>query len=215
MPTLVQFHYSDARWRALEEIVERAGGVAARDRFRTQRNAFEKMLTGWKWRLEHWNGRTFARDDIATYKRIEKAARDLNAGLAELGFPAIFTGSDIVWKNLATTDDNPDENKVRFAGFTAALDHIAARAAMMASEQRRKRTLMRDRFFGDLGEFWRVELGLRITASIKSPFVRFVEDASSEGVYQFGNDDTARDVILNVVRSWPRGSMCKNRGEET
>ncbi len=214
MTTPIQFHYSDAQWQALEEIVEYAGGVGARDRFHTQRNAFEKMFTGWKWRLEHWDGRTFGRDDIATYKRIEKAARDLNSGLAELGFPAIFIGNDIVWKNLAATDENPDENKVRFAGFTAALDHIAARAAVMASEQGRKRTLMRDRFFRSLGEFWRVELGLRITASVKSPFVRFVETAS-KNVYRFRRAHTARDAILNVVRSWPRRSVCKNRDEET
>ncbi len=45
------FGYPDEQWRRMEEIVERAGGEVARDKFAGQRRDFEKMAGGWKGRI--------------------------------------------------------------------------------------------------------------------------------------------------------------------
>lgn len=214
------FRYNDARWRRLEEIVERAGGADTRDKFNAERLAFESLVRGWQSRMGKWNGFAFGKDkDGDRFEAVEKAARELKAALDDLNFPTVFADNDLVWKRLDGTEENwkaeKERNWQRYRKFLDALNHIRMRSSALKTKPRRKQArLARDKFFRDLGHVWRVELGLRITASVKSPFVAFVE-AASKGVYRFGNDDTARDEILNVVRSWPRGSECKNRGEET
>ena len=84
------FRYADAQWRRLGEIVERAGGAVVRDKLNAQRVAFEKMVGGWKGRIERWDGRTFGHDDSAAYERIEQAARELGAAFARAEFPGNF-----------------------------------------------------------------------------------------------------------------------------
>jgi hypothetical protein len=216
------FSYSDEQWRQLEKIVEGAGGAVALDKFNARRAAFENMAGKWKDRISKWNGRNFGHDQTDLYKGVEESARELSAALAKLNFPAFFIGNDLVWKasdftkenSLAVSEAESKANWQRYGAFCKALEHVAARAARMATPKRRQTRLARDRFFRALGERWRVELDLRITASTKSPFVSFIE-AASKGVYQFGKDHTARDEILNVIRSWPRRSECKNRDEKT
>lgn len=192
------FRYPDERWRRMEEIVQRAGGDVARDRFNTQRATVEKMAGGWKDRIETWNGYNFGQADAPTYQRIERAAHELNAALAELGFPALFIRNDLVWKHLAETH----ENQARFANFGQAIEHVAAYAERMAAPRRKQARLPRDMFIADLGRVWRVELGLRISASAASRFAKFVE-AASEGVCELP-DKKPRVTISGVIRKWPR-----------
>jgi hypothetical protein len=215
------FRYSDEQWARMRSIVERAGGDAARDKFNARRAAFEKMAGEWKDRISKWNGRNFGHDVTDLYKGVAEAARELSAALAKLNFPASFIGIDLVWKasdftkenSLAVFEAELKANWQRYHGFCQALEHVAARAARRAAPKRRRIRLARDRFFRALGERW-LELDLRTTASTKSPFISFIEVAS-KGVYQFGKDHTARDEILNVIRSWPRRSECKNRDKKT
>src|ERR1700722_19737154 len=123
-----RFVYGDEQWMRMRAIVERSGGDVARDKFDAQRVIFEKMVEEWKWKIENWDGRTWGQDDGPIHRRIERAAGKLNEGLTELGLPAIFLGHDLVWKALAETS----ENQRRYSEFCAALEHIRARAKLMA-----------------------------------------------------------------------------------
>ena len=102
----------------------------------------------------------------------------------------------------------------RFANFRKALEHVAKRAAWVTRPEKKQALLARDRFFKDLGRVWGGELDLRITTGVEALFVRFVETAS-EGVYRFRNVETARDAIVNSMRSWTRRPGCKNPDEKT
>jgi hypothetical protein len=218
------FRYSDEQWARMQAIVERAGGDAARDKFDAQRVAFESIAHGWKRQMGKWNGFVF-RDDkhgdnSDRFERIATAARELKAGLEEFASPAFFWGHDLLWKRLDGTETDweaeKDENWQRYRKFLGALSHLQMRGAELAAQGKplRKRVrFARNLFIGHLGEYWRTQLGLHITASVKSPFVRFVE-AAAEGVYKFKSPDAARDKILNVVRGWGR-PVCKNRGKES
>jgi hypothetical protein len=234
MTPLVQFHYSAPQWQALEEIVERAGGNAARGKFNAQRAGFEKTVGGWKERLEHWNGRALSVADADAYKRLGRRARELNAVFGELAeaatndrlpFPAILTGHDLVWKGPAETNlighdlewkglAETNENQERFAKFREALEHVAKRADEVTEPKPKQALLARNTFFQDLGHVWGDELGLRVTTGVEALFVRFVE-AASEGVYRSRKVETARDAIVNSMRSWPRRPRCKNPDEKT
>ena len=55
--------YSDQQWGAIGALVERAGGVDARDKFDAERDKFEKMAGGWRKRIASWNGSTLRRDE--------------------------------------------------------------------------------------------------------------------------------------------------------
>ena len=208
----------------MQAIVEHAGGDAARDKFDAQREAFERMASGWKRQMGKWNGFVFCDDKDGDYsdqfERIATAARELKAALEEFASPAFFWGHDLLWKRLDGTETDweaeKEENWQRYRKFLGALGHLQMRGADLAAQGKplRKRVrFARNRFIGDLGERWRTQLGLRITASVKSPFVRFVEVAA-EGIYEFESPDTARDKILNVVRGWGR-PVCKNRDKES
>jgi hypothetical protein len=202
--TADSFRYSDEQWQRMEAIVERAGKAVARNKFNAQRAAFENTAGGWKDRRERWSGRTLSDADAFAYARLEQAARELNAVFDQLSatgrlpFPAILVGCDLVWKGLAETRENDE----RFAAFRKALDHIAKRAAQVTRPERRRPLLARNRFFGELGRVWRVELGLEIKASATSRFVKFVATASEE-VCDFPGE-TPLDTISNVIRKWPR-----------
>jgi hypothetical protein len=200
------FRYSDAQWRKLEGIVARAGRADAWQKFNAQRPDFERMVGGWKVRIANWNGYTWGTADTSKYKRVEQAAGELKAALADLTFPPVFAGNDVLWKRLDGTEENWEaetkENPRRFDAFNEALDHIRLRAALMASPRQKQARYARDRFFGDLGRVWRVELGLPIKASGTSRFVSFVE-AASEGVCSLSVTAT-RNMISSVVRKWPR-----------
>ena len=218
----------------MEAIVERAGGDGARDKFNAQRAGFEKTVGGWKERLEHWNGRALSAADADAYERVGRRARDLNAVLGELAeaatndrlpFPAILAGHDLVWKGPAETIlvghdlvlkglAEVNENQERFAKFREALEHVAKRAERVTRPEPKQALLARNRFFQDLGHVWGDELGLRVTTGVEALFVRFVE-AASEGVYRFRKVETARDAIVNSMRSWPRRPGCKNPDEKT
>ena len=192
------FRYSDEQWRRLEAIVERAGGVVARDKFNAQRDAFEKMVSGWQGRIARWDGHTWGQDQTGKYKRIERAAGELNAALADLGIPAIFVGHELVWKGLAETGEN---DRQRYSCFCAALEHIRARAERMAAPKRKRSVYARNRFFVDLWRVWRGELDLRVSPSALSPIVEFIATAA-EGVLP--EKHRALDTISNVIRKGPR-----------
>ncbi len=135
------------------------------------------------------------RDDSASFKRIERAARELDAALEELGFPALFIGIDLIWERLADTEENEES----FARFRQALDHLATRAAERARPLRREVNLARDLFFLKLCQVWS-ELGLKVSTSATSRFVKFVEIAS-EGVCKLP-DKNAGATISGVIRKW-------------
>jgi hypothetical protein len=189
--------YSDEQWQRLEAIVERAGGVAARAKFNAQRDAFEKMVSGWQGKIANWDGHTWGHDETGKYKRIERAAGELNAALAELGLPAIFVGHELVWKGLAETH----ENQRRYSDFCAALEHIRSRAELRAAPKRRRSGYARDRFFVDLWRVWRGELGLAVSSSALSPVVEFIATAA-EGIVP--EKYRTSDMISNVIRKGPR-----------
>jgi hypothetical protein len=193
------FTYSDARWARMGEIVERAGGATARDKFNAQRAVFEKMVAGWRQRLANWNGYTWGPDDTGKYERIERAAGELNAALADLGFPAIFVGHGLVWKGLAETH----ENEQRYSDLCAALEHIRARAAKLkAAKPTRKRIrYARDRLFVDLWRVWRGDLDLVVSPDSLSPVVEFIATAA-EGIVP--EENRTLDMISNVIRKGPR-----------
>ncbi len=222
------FRYSDQQWEQLKDIVKGAGGVVARDKFNALRSDFEKMIKGWNDRILKWNGRNFGHDETHLYRRIEHAARELKAALADLNFPAIFVGNELVWKGLAEMPlaeamalssvpahladavafggkafSDTRENEERFATFCKALEHVAGRAAHMAKPQRKQDRLMRDRFFVALWQVWVGELGLPVSSKTHlSPLVAFIE-AAAEGVDVFPKEDTAAYTISNVIRKWP------------
>lgn len=193
------FTYSDARWARMGEIVERAGGATARDKFNAQRAVFEKMVAGWQQQLTDWNGCTWGHDETGKYERIEHAAGELNAALADLGFPAIFVGHGLVWKGLAETH----ENEQRYSDFCAALEHIRARAAKLkAAKPTRKRIrYARDRLFVDLWRVWRGDLDLVVSPDALSPVVEFIATAAKGIVPE---DNRTLDIISNVIRKGPR-----------
>lgn len=233
-PKAEPFAYSDEQWLRMEAIVQRAGGDAARDKFNAQRAVFETMAGGWKVRHGHWSGRGLSAADADAYKRIGRAACELIAvfdQLAEaatndrLPFPAILAGHDLVWKGPGETNligrdlvrKGPAEtkrNRKRFAKFCQALEHVAKRADEVTEPKPKRALLARDMFFVDLGRVWRDELGLRITTGVQALFVRFVE-AASQGVYRFRKVETARDAIVNSMRTWPRRPGYKNPEEKT
>jgi hypothetical protein len=192
------FRYPNEQWRRMEDIVQRAGGAGARTKFNAERASFEKMAGAWKGRIQRWDGRTLGYDYAGAYRRVEQAASELGAALRELNFPAIFIGCDLTWKPLAETQ----ENEERLRHFLNAVEHVHARAAQMAEPKRKQIHLVRDRFFGELGRVWRVELGLPISASAASRFAQYVEVAS-EGVCKLP-DKKARVTISGVIRKWPR-----------
>jgi hypothetical protein len=188
--------YSPEQWRKLEAIVERAGGTGARDQFndRLRRSLFESMARGWKNRMDKWNGHNFGRDEAALHRHVEETARALKDALKALHFPA-----HLIWKADADVRENE-----RYAHFLATIEQVESRAGARASPRRKHARFARDRFIRDVGEAWR-ELGLRISNSPTSRFVKFVEIAS-EGVCDFPYD-AARGTISNVVRKWPRRAL--------
>ena len=196
-PKGIDFAYSDKQWRRLEEIVESAGGAVARDKFKAQRAAFEKVVGGWRERLPLWNGFTFGRaflwggrTDDETYKRIESAACELHAALVELGFPSRFAGNLLSWVDLPATQE----------AFLTTLEHIRAKAAMKTKRGRKRSFYARERFLIDLASEWR-GLGLEITMGDFSPFVAFAALAS-EGVVNFRDENAARTAILHTIWKW-------------
>jgi hypothetical protein len=199
------FVYSDEQWAGMRAIVERAGNVAARDKFDAQRTIFEKMVGRGKWRIENWDGQTLGQDAGAIYRRIKSAARKLNEALAELNHPAIFIGHELVWKALAETS----ENQRRYSEFCAALEHVGARAALIEKKPRKRDRLMREWFVRDLAEVWRDELGLKITAGTKSLFVKFVVAACASVC------SLKAQTVVNIMQAWPRRQGRKNDGEKS
>jgi hypothetical protein len=201
------FRYPDDQWERLEAIVQGAGGDDARDKFTEKRDHFERMVGGWKVRLDNWNGYTWGADESGKYKRVELAASELKAALDDLKFPAIFAGDDLLWKPLDGTEENwkaeKDENPKRFEAFRKALDGIRMRTALMAAPRRKRKMYARDRFFIDLWRVWRAELDLAVSSSHFSSVVEFVATAA-EGVYVFQNEETALETISNVIRKGPR-----------
>jgi hypothetical protein len=191
------FKYSDEQWRRLQAIVQSAGGAIARDKLHAQRDVFEKMVSGWQERLANWDGHTWGHDETSKYHRIERAAGELNAALADLGFPAIFTGDGLIWKRLAETN----ENQRRYSEFCAALEHIRARAKLMAAPKRKRILHARDRFFVDLWRVWRGELDLAVSSDALSPVVDFIATAA-EGIVP--EENRTLDMISNVIRKGPR-----------
>lgn len=208
------FAYSEEQWAGVEAIVSRAGGSDARNKLNAQRASLERMAAGWKERHKRRNGPAA---EAAAYERVGRLARKLIGAFDKLSktatddrlpFPAVLTGCGLVWESLA----EPNENQARFANFLDALDHVARRAERVARLRPGRRLLSRDIYFADLGRVWRADLDLRIATGTKALFVQFVE-AASKGVYQFPNDETAADTIVNSMRSWPRRPGCKNAAE--
>jgi hypothetical protein len=194
-----KFKYPDEQWRRLERIVESAGGAIARDKFNAQRDAVEKMAGGWQERILQWDGFTWGdHDDDETYQSIESSAGELHAALVKLGFPALFSGNDLVWEHLGETE----ENRQRYDAFLMALGHLRARAALMAKPRRKQARLARDRFFVDLWRVWSGELRLRRGSSTTSRMVQFIKVAS-EGVCD-PRDEPTLAMISNTIRKWPR-----------
>jgi hypothetical protein len=196
-PTPAEFVYGDEQWMRMRAIVERAGGVVARDKFDAQRTILEKTVEGWKWKIGNWDGRTLGQDDSAIYRRVESAARELNGALAALTFPAIFIGHDLVWKSLAETY----ENERRYSDFCAALEHIRARAAKLMAPKRKRILYARDRLFVDLWRVWRGGLDLAVSSDSLSPVVEFIATAA-EGIVP--EENRTLDMISNVIRKGPR-----------
>lgn len=170
-----------------------------------------------------WNGFEFGIEgeisDTKRFERISAAARELGAALDDLNLPAIFQGNDLIWKRLDGTEANweaeRNENWRRYREFCSAIAHVRERAASHAEPAMKRKTThyARNMFFVALGENWREELGLRITAGTEALFVQFVE-AASKGVYSFKNAETAREAIVNSMRDWPRRRGCKNDDEK-
>lgn len=191
------FAYSDEQWVRMEAIVQSAGGAIARDKFNAQRDVFEKMVSGWQERLANWDGHTWGHDETSKYQRIERAAGELNAALADLGFPATFTGDGLIWKSLAETN----ENQRRYSDFCAALEHICARAKLMAAPKRKRSLYARDRFFVDLWRVWRGGLDLAVSSDALSSIVEFIATAAEDIVPE---ENKTLDMISNVIRKGPR-----------
>ncbi len=190
------FAYDREQWARLEAIVQSAGGAIARDKFNAQRDVFEKMVSGWQEQLANWDGHTWGHDETSKYQRIERAAGELNAALADLGFPAIFTGDGLIWKSLAETN----ENQRRCSEFCAALEHIRARAKLVAARKRKRTSYARNRLFVDVWRVWRGELGLAVSSSALSPVVEFIATAA-EGIVP--KKYRTLDIISNLIRKGP------------
>jgi hypothetical protein len=206
MKTAVSFHYDDAQWRQLEEIVQRAGG--AREKFKAQRTAFEKMVHGQKRLIGKWNGRTFGENNFsALMAGAGVAARDLKEALTGLNFPVIFGGNDLLWRRLDGTEDNlpaeTEENWRRYRSFCNALEHVRARAAEhKTTPVRYHENGARDMFFAALSKVWRDDIGLPIRASAESYFAQFIEKAC-QGVCDLPHA-TAPQTISGVIRKWQK-----------
>jgi hypothetical protein len=185
------FRYSNEQWRALEEVVARAGGDEAREKFTAGRARVERTVGGYKDRLTTWDGLSYGsgEDDQKKHERIERAARELGAALDAYGS----------WIALA---DNADE-LLRLRGD---LSRVALRAGKMAATGRKSQNLMRDRFFLALMRTWEAELALHIGKNIDAPIVAFIK-AASEGVLtkKPGKETISEEIISNVVRRWKGG----------
>jgi hypothetical protein len=108
----------------------------------------------------------------------------------------IFLGHDLVWKALAETG----ENQRRYAEFCAALEHIRARAKLMAARKRKRTSYARNRLFVDVWRVWRGELGLAVSSSALSPVVEFIATAA-EGIVP--KKYRTLDIISNLIRKGP------------
>jgi hypothetical protein len=178
------FRYSDDQWLALEEIVARAGGSGAREKFAAGRARFEKTAGGYKDRLATWNGLSYGGGDSdrKKYEQIERAARELAAALDDFGS----------WITLA---DNADE----LLHLREGLSRVAPRAGKTAATGRKSQNLMRDRFFLALARSWHSDLGLHIGVNVNSPLNDFIE-AASKGILDLAPTENIKDIISNVVR---------------
>ena len=139
---------------------------------------------------------TWGHDETGKYERIERVAGELNEALVELGLPAIFTGHDLVWKGLTETH----ENQRRYSEFCMALEHIRARAKLMAARKRKRTSYARNRLFVDVWRVWRGELGLAVSSSALSPVVEFIATAA-EGIVP--KKHRTLDIISNLIRKGP------------
>ena len=97
------FRYDDDHWQRLAVIIARAdawagAGGAAREKFTARREWLEEHAGRWKARIATWDGHSCAAAQTAKYRRIEQAARELAAAMADAPFPPIFSGDDLVWR---------------------------------------------------------------------------------------------------------------------
>jgi hypothetical protein len=130
------FKYPDEQWRRMEEVVERAGGPAAKEKFTAGRATFEEEVAVWRQRIAHWNGYTWDPGRPPKYRRVKKAAVELKAALDDLNLP------DLLWKtpeprgeatvtkgNLEEADRAKTPHEI-----LRAEEHIRRRVAMMEED---------------------------------------------------------------------------------
>ena len=184
------FGYPDEQWRALEEIVGRAGGDEAREKFAAGQVRFEKMVGGYKRRIPIWNGKSCGdgNKNREKFERIAAAAR-------ELGLALDHHGSYI---GLAKDVD-------QLLRLREVLSSVATNAGMMAAKSRKSKNLMRNRLFSSLASYWRNDLGLDLATADGSHLVQFIETATT-GVWNAptkesqSDDWLRRDIISKVLK---------------
>ena len=134
--------YSSEQLRKLEDIVERAGGTVACDRFNAERDRFASIIRGWKGRIGEWSGHDFGRDETELHRNVEDAARAFRDALTRLHFPA-----HLIWNARADVH----ENEQQYADFLATIERVQAQAHARAEPRRKDMRFARDRFVRDLG----------------------------------------------------------------
>jgi hypothetical protein len=217
------FAYPNEQWARIADIVESAGGPAARDKLDAIRLNFTRDMARWPKRFKSSTGRKFCAADVAAYTRVAFHARGLLAifddmifneafGCAtddQLPFPVFFTDHDSVWKRptetaLAGLDlvrlgrVQARVNRARFAKFLNAIDHVARRAETVTKPDRKQALRARNVYFLVLGRVWHDGLGLEIKTGVSTHFAQFVE-AVSKGVFAFTDGAALRKALANEM----------------
>ena len=157
------FHYDEAQWGEIADIVKRAGGVAARERLDAQRVKLERWAGAMKRKTEDVPRRL-------RYRRSRsRAERKLKSALDELE-----------WWFFADAEES-------WANFTSTLDHIHRVAEKRMTGPRYSEDTRRNLFFERLGLFWARDLGLDWAHGYSSAMVQFIA-AACGGVYDFGHN---------------------------